>query len=157
MTRDLGRRFLSLGRRLEHLRFQAVALQHALRMNASGSLDWLLELSASIITYRAQPQWLPVLDLLLLDESNTRSILFQLEGILQGVKKISLTYGQCGEKQLDQLKTELLSLAPDADLYGGNARLVDLLHRIQLAGAEMSAQVSRQFLGFTGSHQAQSA
>jgi len=149
MTRDLGWRFLSLGRRLERLQFQAFALQHALRMNASGSLDWLLELSDSIITYRAryraQPQWLPVLDLLLLYESNTRSILFQLEGILKSVQKISLTYGPCGEEQLGQLKTELLLLAPDADLYGGNARLVSLLHRIQLASADMSAQVSRQF------------
>ena len=161
MTRDLGWRFLSLGRRLERLQFQAVALQHALRMDASGSLDWLLELSDSIITYRAryraQPQWLPVLDLLLLDESNTRSILFQLEGILKSVKKISLTYGPCGEEQLGQLKTELLSLAPDADLYGGNARLVDLLHRIQLASADMSAQVSRQFFSYTGPDQMQSA
>ncbi len=161
MTRDLGWRFLSLGRRLERLQFQALALQHALRMKASGSLDWLLELSDSIITYRAryraQPQWLPVLDLLLLDESNTRSILFQLEGILQSVQKISLTYGPCGGEELDHLKTELLSLVPDADLYGGNARLVNLLHRIELASADMSTHVSRHFFSYTGPHQAQSA
>jgi len=62
-------------------------------MDANGNLDWLLELSDSIITYRAryraQPEWLPVLDLLLLDESNPRSILFQLDGILNSLKKNS--------------------------------------------------------------------
>ena len=157
MTRDLGWRFLSLGRRLERLQFQTVALQHALRMNANGSLDWLLELSDCITTYRAryraQPEWLPVLDLLLLDESNTRSVLFQLEGVLKSLQKISLTYGPCGEEKLGLLKNELVSLAPDTDFYCGNGRLTSLLHRIQLASAEMSERVSVQFFSYTGTHQ----
>ena len=89
-------------------------------MDANGSLDWLLELSDNIVTYRARyralPEWLPVLDLLLLDESNPRSILFQLDGIVQSLKKIARTYGPCGEEQLSLLKEELLALVPDADL-----------------------------------------
>jgi len=157
MTRDLGWRFLSLGRRLERLQFQSIALQNALGMDANGNLDWLLELSDSIITYRAryraQPEWLPVLDLLLLDESNPRSILFQLDGILNSLKKIALTYGPCGEKQLGPLKDELLALAPDTDLYCGNAHLIDLLSRIQIASAGMSEQISVQFFSYTGTHQ----
>ncbi|MBH1957208.1 circularly permuted type 2 ATP-grasp protein [Polaromonas sp.] len=157
MTRDLGWRFLSLGRRLERLQFQTVALQHALGMEANGSLNWLLELSDSIITYRtryrAQPEWLPVLDLLLLDESNTRSILFQLDGVLKSLKKISLNYGPCGEEQLRLLKNELVALTPDTDLYCGNAHLIDLLYRIQMASAEMSEQISVQFFSYTGTHQ----
>ena len=80
MTRDLGWRFMSVGRRLERLQFQSVVLQRALAMDQNGNLEWLLELSDSIITYRAryraQPEWLPVLDLLLLDETNPRSIVF---------------------------------------------------------------------------------
>lgn len=157
MTRDLGWRFLSLGRRLERLQFQSVALQHALGMKANGNLEWLLELSDSIITYRARyrsrPEWLPVLDLLLLDESNTRSILFQLEGVLKSLKKISLTYGPCGEGKLRLLKDELISLAPDTDLCCGNANLIKLLSRIQAASAEMSEQISVQFFSYTGPHQ----
>ena len=156
MSRDLGWRFMSLGRRLERLQFQAVTLQHALGMQANGNLDWLLELSDCIIIYRAryraQPEWLPVLDLLLLDESNTRSILFQLEGVLKSLTKISLTYGSCGEQELTLLRNELVSLAPDTDLYCGNARLIDLLRRIQAASAQMSQQVSVQFFSYTGSH-----
>ncbi len=157
MSRDLGWRFLSLGRRLERLQFQTVTLQHALRMDANGKLDWLLELSDCIITYRAryraQPEWLPVLDLLLLDETNTRSILFQLEGVLKSLTKISLTYGPCGEEQLRLLKNELVALTPDTDLYCGNAHLIDLLLRIQVASAQMSEHVSVQFFSYTGSHQ----
>ena len=158
MTRDLGWRFMSLGRRLERLQFQSVTLQHALGMQVNGSLDWLLELSDCIITYRAryraQPEWLPVLDLLLLDESNTRSVLFQLEGILKSLAKISLTYGPCGEAQLASLRNELVQLDSDTDLHCGNARLIDLLYRIQIASAEMSEQVSVQFFSYTGAHQA---
>lgn len=154
MTRDLGWRFLSLGRRLERLQFQSLAVQHALKMDASGSLDWLLELSDSIVTYRtryrAQPEWLPVLDLLLLDESNPRSILFQLNGIVQSLQKIARTYGPCGEEQLAPLKDELLALAPDTDFYGGNVRLIDLLSRIQVSSEAMSEHISVQFFSYTG-------
>jgi uncharacterized circularly permuted ATP-grasp superfamily protein/uncharacterized alpha-E superfamily protein len=154
MTRDLGWRFLSLGRRLERLQFQSVAVQRALKMDASGSLDWLLELSDSIVTYRAryraQPEWLPVLDLLLLDESNPRSILFQLNGIVQSLQKIARTYGPCGEEQLAPLKDELIALAPDTDFYGGNVRLIDLLSRIQVASEAMSEHISVQFFSYTG-------
>lgn len=157
MTRDLGWRFLSLGRRLERLQFQSIALQRALAMDANGNLDWLLELSDSIVTYRAryraQPEWLPVLDLLLLDQSNPRSILFQLDGILQGLKKIAFSYGPCGEERLAPLKDELLALAPDTDLYCGNAHLIDLLSRIQAASEAMSEQISVQFFSYTGNHQ----
>ena len=157
MTRDLGWCFLSLGRRLERLQFQCVSLRHAVAMKADGKLDWLLELSDSIITYRtryrAQAEWLPVLDLLLLDESNPRSIVFQLDGILKSLEKITLNYGSCGEKQLAPLRNELLALAPDTDLYCGNSNLIGLLLRIQLASAVMSEQVSVQFFSYTGSDQ----
>jgi uncharacterized alpha-E superfamily protein len=157
MTRDLGWRFMSIGRRLERLQFQCVVLRRALAMDANGNLDWLLELSDSIITYRAryraQPEWLPVLDLLLRDETNPRSILFQIDGILGALKRIAQTYGPCGEHLLAPLKDELLALQPDADLSCGNAKLSDLLHRIQLASGALSEQISVQFFSYTDNGQ----
>ncbi len=153
MTRDMGWRFLSLGRRLERLQFQSLVLQHALGMPANGNLDWLLELSDSIITYRtryrAQPEWLPVLDLLVLDESNPRSIVFQMDGILKGLGKISLSYGPCGFEQLLPLNDELLALAAATDLYWRNARLIDLLVRINVASAAMSERIGLKFFTYT--------
>ena len=154
MSRDLGWRFLSLGRRLERLQFQCIVLQRVLRMNANGSLDWLLELSDCIVTYRtryrAQSEWLPVLDLLVLDESNPRSVVFQVDGILKGLNQLALTYGACGEERLLPLKDELLGLAPQSDLYCGNARLIDLLYRIKAASEAISEQSSVQFFSYTG-------
>ncbi|MGS0740872.1 circularly permuted type 2 ATP-grasp protein [Glaciimonas sp. GG7] len=153
MTRDLGWRFLSLGRRLERLQFESILLQRALGMDANGSLDWVLELSDSIVTYRAryraQPEWLPVLDLLLLDDTNPRSVLFQLSGMLKSLGDIELTYGACGAERLIPLKEELLALIPETDLYCGNAHLIDLLGRIQLASEAMSEQISVQFFSYT--------
>ena len=153
MTRDLGWRFMSIGRRLERLQFQAVVLQRALAMDEDGNLDWLLELSDSIVTYRAryrtQTEWLPVLDLLLLDETNPRSVLFQLNGILGTLNKIAQTQGPCGEQLLAPLKDELIALDPGADLNHGNAMLSDLLSRIGQASAALSEQISVQFFSYT--------
>jgi uncharacterized circularly permuted ATP-grasp superfamily protein/uncharacterized alpha-E superfamily protein len=157
MTRDLGWRFMSIGRRLERLQFQSVVLQRALAMDQEGNLDWLLELSDSIITYRAryraQPEWLPVLDLLLLDETNPRSILFQIDGIQGALRKIALTHGACGAHLLAPLKEELIALDPDADLNHGNATLSGLLNRIELASAALSEQISVQFFSYTDNAQ----
>jgi len=156
MTRDLGWNFLSLGRRLERLQFQSIALQRALKMDASGDLNWLLELSDSIVTYRARyrskPEWLPALDLLLLDESNPRSILFQIDGIGKSLKKIARSYGPCGEDRLLHSRSELLKLNVDRDLYCGNEQLIGLLSTIWSASATISEQISLQFFSYTGNH-----
>jgi uncharacterized alpha-E superfamily protein len=157
MNRDLGWRFMSLGRRLERLQFQSLVLQRALSMDEDGNLDWLLELSDSIVTYRAryraQPEWLPVLDLLLCDASNPRSILFQISGIQDALNKIAQSYGACGEHLLAPLKEELLALDPGADLNYGNPKLSKLLQNIQTASAALSEQISVQFFSYTDNDQ----
>jgi uncharacterized circularly permuted ATP-grasp superfamily protein/uncharacterized alpha-E superfamily protein len=153
MTRDLGWRFMSIGRRLERLQFQSTVLQRALAMDADGNLDWLLELSDSSITYRsryrAQPEWLPVLDLLLCDETNPRSILFQLDGILGALRKIAQTHGECGEQLLAPLREQLIALDTSRDFSYGNPALSDLLQRIGLASGALSEQISVQFFSYT--------
>ena len=122
-------------------------------MDRNGNLDWLLELSDSIVTYRAryraQPEWLPVLDLLLRDESNPRSVLFQINGILGTLHRIAQTHGSCGAHLLAPLKEELTALAPGTDLNYGNATLSALLNRIQLASAALSEHISVQFFSYT--------
>ena len=153
MVRDLGWRFMSIGRRLERLQFQAVVLQRALAMDENGNLDWVLELSDSIITYRAryraQPEWLPVLDLLLLDETNPRSIVFQLNGIIGTLGKVTQAQGAGGLDLLTPLKAELTALDPGVDLKHGNALLSDLLSRIGQASAALSEQIGVQFFSYT--------
>jgi uncharacterized alpha-E superfamily protein len=154
MTRDLGWRFLSLGRRLERLQYLCVLLQNALAMDINGDLDWLLELADSIVTYRsryrAQPEWLPVLDLLILDDSNPRSVLFQLKGILSGLQKMAMNEHDLGSQGLAACQAEFLALAPETNLFGGNARLIELLGRTRRASEAMSEQISVQFFSYTG-------
>ena len=153
MNRDLGWRFMSLGRRLERLQLQCVALQHALAMHEDGGLDWLLELSDSVITYRARyqsrPEWLPLLDLLMLDESNPRAILFQVDGILKAMRQLPAAPENGDADSLPALRSELAALDAANDLYGGNPHLLDLLQRVRLAGAGLSEQVGVRFFSHT--------
>ncbi len=153
MTRDNGWRFLSIGRRLERLQFMCTVLQHALRMPPESSLDWLLEMADSIITYRsrymAQPEWLPVLDLLILDESNPRSIAFQLEGLLNYLNKIEQFYGSFGAATFQPLLADLRALRPDDDLHAAGRKLPDLLGRLNRACNTLSDQISLRFFSHT--------
>jgi uncharacterized circularly permuted ATP-grasp superfamily protein/uncharacterized alpha-E superfamily protein len=86
MTRNFAWRFLEMGRRVERAA-HLVDLCRALVLGSEmpeedGSLRLLLELGDSFMTYRARyvmtPLLAPVLDLLLLDETNPRSLTFQL-------------------------------------------------------------------------------
>ena len=153
MTRDLGWRFMSIGRRLERLQFQSEALLRALAMDGDGNLDWLLELSDSIITYRvryrARPEWLPVLDLLLRDESNPRSLLFQIDGISGALRKIAQSHGACGEHLMTPLRDAIMALEPARDFTFGNAALRALLKQVIAASSALSEQISVQFFSYT--------
>lgn len=80
MTRDQGWRFLSLGRHLERVQFSArTVLDTAPSAGVADAslLEWLLELSDSVLTYRVRyvqrPEWHSVMDLILFDERNPRS------------------------------------------------------------------------------------
>jgi uncharacterized circularly permuted ATP-grasp superfamily protein/uncharacterized alpha-E superfamily protein len=154
MTRDKGWRFLSIGRRIERLQFISTLLQHGLNMRANSKLDWLLETADSIVTYRsrymARPEWMSVLDLLLLDESNPRSVVFQLEGILNYLHKLTKSYGPCGAEKLEPLLQELMALDPVRDFFAGNQALIALLARISRASGEVSDQISLRFFSYTG-------
>ena len=154
MTRDLGWRFLSIGRRLERLQFLCTALQHALKMPPASSLDWLLEIADSIVTYRsrymAQPEWLPVLDLLVLDESNPRSVVFQLNGLLKYLKLLAVKYGPCGEEIFLPLLAELQAIRPERDLHVASEKLLSLLRELNTASYALSDQISRRFFSYTG-------
>jgi uncharacterized circularly permuted ATP-grasp superfamily protein/uncharacterized alpha-E superfamily protein len=118
MTRDDGWRCLGLGRLLERLLYVTSTVAEVL---ASGDaddpalLEWLLDLSDSVITYRARymraPEWLPVADLLLFDRTNPRSAAFQLAklanqvrllpeaGLAERVAGIDFAYAACREAQ----------------------------------------------------------
>lgn len=126
MTRDDGWRFLVIGRRLERLGFLAQTLAHFLRMEsarAPGCMEWLLELADSIITYRSRysrlPELLPVVDLLIFDESNPHGVLFQAEVL---------------GRYLDRMARELAADCPD--------RLIAATERLRRFNLEQLEQMS---------------
>jgi uncharacterized circularly permuted ATP-grasp superfamily protein/uncharacterized alpha-E superfamily protein len=92
MSRDLGWHFLSLGRRIERS-LQLIALLRALLSGcASAEVEMLLlesvlgvaeSLSLYRHRYRNRPQLETTVDLLLLDENNSRSLVYQLNAARQ--------------------------------------------------------------------------
>ena len=86
MSQLAGWRFLEIGRRIERaLATCRFIRQFAFGRRADGSLDVLLELADSQITYRLRYVMVaaraPVIDLVALDPNNPRSIVFQLARI----------------------------------------------------------------------------
>ncbi len=86
MTRLAGWRFLELGRRIERALLTCRLVRcFAPAGGAEGGLDLLLELADSQITYRQRYVMVaaraPVIDLVMLDPSNPRSAVFQLDRI----------------------------------------------------------------------------
>ena len=96
MTRNYAWRFIELGRRIERATDLVELLRGLLSGNeevaASGVLPLLLEVGDSSMTYRSRyltrPLLLPVLDLLLLDETNPRSVAWQLERIVEHIERL---------------------------------------------------------------------
>jgi len=111
MPRDHGWRFLSIGRHLERLSFVTSTLDDAGRTPLRGEpllLEWLLDLSDSLVSYRARfarhPEWPRVVDMLLLDPHNPRSAVFQLAKL---AKHVALLPGAAD--------SELAALVADLD------------------------------------------
>ena len=154
MTRDMGWRFLSIGRRLERLQFMCTLIQHALTMPADSNLEWLLELGDSIITYRARymsrPEWLPVLDLLLLDADNPRSVSFQLHGLSGYLTRLETIHGPCGHDLIEPVMLQLRSLDAARDLRPGGELLLGLMRQLYDTSFQLSERLSARFLSYSG-------
>lgn len=154
MTRDSGWRFMSIGRHLERLQFFCTLLQHGLTMPPHGSLDWILDVADSIVTYRsrymAQPEWVPVLDLLVTDDSNPRSVVFQLRGLIEFLDRLASTHGDCGTVVFVPLLVALQGLKSQHDLHWGSPSLLTLLERLQQACVGLSERLGLQFFSHTG-------
>ncbi len=95
MTRGLGWNFMDMGRRIERALNQAMLIRIGLPLVCSDShntLQALLEVSDSLMTYRGRYrssfQLAPVLDLLLADEGNPKSLAFQFHQLAGHVEQL---------------------------------------------------------------------
>jgi uncharacterized circularly permuted ATP-grasp superfamily protein/uncharacterized alpha-E superfamily protein len=120
MTRAQGWRFLDMGLRLERGVHLCTFLDHALRSREADNpsvLETILEVADSTLTYRSRYNLLPniaaVYDLVLLDDTNPRSLLFQLNQLI---------------KHFERLPRERESALPSP----GQRLLLDCLTRLRL-------------------------
>ena len=117
MTRNKGWSFLDMGRRVERASNMSEAILWLFgrpleREEETGRLVFLLEVADSFITYRSRyrldPMLALVLDLLLLDETNPRSLAYQLASISQHLN--SLPQSNHGTSLTDERRTILAML-----------------------------------------------
>jgi uncharacterized alpha-E superfamily protein len=95
MTRAQGWRFLDMGQRIERSIHLCVFLENALAGSYADNpsvLEAVLEVADSSITYRGRYNLLPniatVYDLVLLDDTNPRSLLFQLNQLVKHFERL---------------------------------------------------------------------
>ena len=148
MTRGTGWRFLSIGRRIERLTQLCGALEVATTEGRASGLDWLLELADSSMTYRSHypvaPEWLPVLDLLVRDETNPRSVAFQVKGLVEYVDKLERAHGRFALDVLAPTQQALAALGA-ADLHPESAALAALLEQMIRSARVTSDELTLKF------------
>lgn len=95
MTRAQGWRFLDMGLRLERALRLCMFLDSALRSREANNpsvLETVLEIADSTLTYRSRYNLLPnvaaVYDLVLLDDTNPRSLLFQFNQLVKHFERL---------------------------------------------------------------------
>lgn len=162
MTRNFGWFFLDMGRRLERAHNLADTLG-LLFVKAAGDeesnehLNFILRLADSYITYRSryrlQPMLPLVLDLLLVDESNPRSVAYQVTGLSRHLEALPQ---QSGGNALSRERRLVLALqtairladvnelsAPNSE--GMRPELSKLVKQARRDLPELSEAISRRY------------
>lgn len=150
LTRDASWQFQGLGRRLERVSFLSQIVAPLLTSQASVSqLECLLELCDSRLTCHARyfglPQALPVLDLLVLDDTNPRSIAFQLQQLRSHLLNLSPSMPQIYRQGIEGLQNRLQDLRPSHWLHGEPSLLTQYSQELERLLYQLSDQLSAQY------------
>jgi uncharacterized circularly permuted ATP-grasp superfamily protein/uncharacterized alpha-E superfamily protein len=163
MTRGSGWRFLDLGRRLERgltiLRLLAAAAK--VRSHSAAILEPVLEIADSVMTYRrlhfTAPAWSGVLQLLLRDETNPRSLAFQLVALGEHIRLMAAelkTAVPALEQTLisslaDELRTADFHQLAAQRTQGVDRRLSEVLNGWASNLSTFSDEVTRRYFSLT--------
>ncbi|HEY2574545.1 MAG TPA: alpha-E domain-containing protein, partial [Verrucomicrobiaceae bacterium] len=124
MTRGHGWRFLEIGRRVERAlkMLEIVAASVEVFHQNDAILTPLLEFGDSFMTYRrlhfAKPKLEPVIDLLLLNETNPRSVVFQLKALARHCAPLIQASPSADGGREKELADEILSELSSLNLAG---------------------------------------
>ncbi len=165
MTRGLGWRFLDMGRRIE----RALQTLRLFRRTLVGTvsepiplLEAVLEICDSSMTYRyryrSTLQLAPVLDLLLIDESNPRAVGYQLNSLSEHVAllpRVTSLPGRSAEQEImlgaqaTVRLTDVEALCQE-DRTGHRQRLESLLEQLEGQLRRLSVEITHHYLTHTG-------
>ena len=161
MTRGLGWRFMDMGRRMERGMNQCALIRVGLSgicNPSSSTLAAVLEVFDSIMTYRARYRTVfqpaPVLDLLILDDSNPKSLAFQCVQLAVHADCLPVPPDPSTATPETQLAREMSAMIDRMDLTGlhgddPEAAMADLAGRLETMRAHLKAfgqQISAHYL-----------
>ncbi len=160
MTRGYGWRFLEIGRRLE----RSLQMTELLRVSIAQApfdlepyLEMLLQIADSSITYHTRyftaMRTEFVLELLLADETNPRSVAFQLATLLDHTKDLPRRADDAGESNESSVAARLLASVREADMEdlatrdaeGNTGALEDLLKQMKTGLYDISDGISARY------------
>jgi uncharacterized circularly permuted ATP-grasp superfamily protein/uncharacterized alpha-E superfamily protein len=160
MTHGYGWRFMDMGFRMERATMSAQVLRELLTQPAAFEtpvLDSILEVANSSMTYRSRYQSrvapLPLLDLLICDDTNPRSLAYQLVMVSQHIDALS-QLPERGMLPEQTLACELVNRTEQCNLdklvqtnsKGKRAALSSFLTELNEHVAELSNMVTHRYL-----------
>ncbi|PWU05379.1 MAG: hypothetical protein C5B51_14635 [Terriglobia bacterium] len=160
MTRGDGWRFLDMGRRIERASQMVELIRHGLGFECeaeSGQLEVLLQTADSLITYRSryltsmQPDL--VLDLLLVDEANPRSVAYQFARLREHVDQLPGGHASIRRSAEVRIAISLLTAVQLAEVRelectepdGRRNRLEALLSRLTTELRSLTETLTREY------------
>jgi uncharacterized circularly permuted ATP-grasp superfamily protein/uncharacterized alpha-E superfamily protein len=165
MTRGLGWRFLDMGRRVERA-LQTLRLIRRTLVDTSSELvpllESILEICDSSMTYRsryrATLQLAPVLDLMLIDDSNPRAVGYQLNALSEHVAVLPVVIGDSvhtAEQQTMLAAQATVRLTDveaicESDQVGSRDRLEAFLVQLEEQLRNLSIEITHHYLTHTG-------
>jgi uncharacterized circularly permuted ATP-grasp superfamily protein/uncharacterized alpha-E superfamily protein len=166
MTRTYAWTFMEIGRRLErasNLSEMLLALfeQDSDEGARSGALQFALEVGDSILTYRSRYLFAPllplVLDLLLVDDTNPRSIGFQLDAVAAHLDDLPSSGQPAAQLEERKIVLELCTKVRLANVYdlagtegnGTRPSLKDLFTQLSTELPRLSEAITRRYFNLT--------
>ncbi|WP_261340261.1 circularly permuted type 2 ATP-grasp protein [Rhodopirellula sallentina] len=161
LTRTHGWRFVLLGRRIERAHQTAELLNATMTVplaNESNLCEAILDATDSLMTYRSRylslVQPAPTIDLLVTDESNPRSLRFQLQDIEQVLLELPTSASQVGLGADERIAADLMRRLLVADIVkltqcGANQErgaLAELLEQVCIGMPRLANALEARYL-----------
>lgn len=165
MTRTHAWRFLDFGRRLEHALQTVTLIRNTVGEGAAGdhaTLEALLEICDALMTYRSRyasrMQLAPVLDLLVTDETNPRSVLFHMIQCSGHVEQLPHEDSELDRRAEHALINSMLTVLRQTDSHriakacneGNQQQLDRLLGTIEDTLPKLSDAISHRYFFHSG-------